>query len=226
MVTVSIVAWDAGTGCFGVATASLGLAVGSCVPVLEGGAGAAVVQALSPTKWRETVRDELSRGRSARQIREHLASADGADRAQVAIVDRDGGTAVLSGGALEPEAGEAEASGVCVAANLMERRGVPEATLATFRSSPAVTMRARLLDALVTADRLGGDLRGRQSAALRLVGSPDRAERGSVDLRVDDAPDPVRELQRLHRLSEAHRLVHASVDQTGSTATLTAPAPR
>jgi uncharacterized Ntn-hydrolase superfamily protein len=72
-----------------VATASLGLAAGSRVPVTVAGAGAAAVRALSPAAWRETVRDRLAENGSAEQIRYELQKADDGTAAQVAIVDRE-----------------------------------------------------------------------------------------------------------------------------------------
>lgn len=124
-------------------------------------------------------------------------------------------------------------------ANLMERPDVPQAALAAYLRSAASTLSGCLLDGLVAADRLGGDVRGRQSASVRVVsGGSLRVEpavggsgrlqwppRGGakatmgptqaavlrwVDLRVDDARRPVDELGRLHRVWEAQELLRAS----------------
>ena len=214
-VTVSIVARDEKTQCFGVATASLGLAVGSRVPVLPAGGGAAAVQARSPAGWQATVSASLARGWSAARIRQELERADGADAAQVAIVDEAGGIAVLSGPRVEAEAGHAQASGIVVVANLMERPGVPEAALAAYLESSASTLSGRLLGALAAADVLGGDIRGRQSAALRVVAPRGSGPMETPDLRVDDACEPMRELERLHRLWGAHQLLRSSMGADG-----------
>ena len=214
-VTVSIVARDEKTRCFGVATASLGLAVGSRVPILPAGGGAAAVQAHSPAGWQATIATSLTRGWSAARIHEELHRAEGADAAQVAIVDQAGGVAVLSGPRVEREAGDAQASGVVVVANLMERPGVPEAALAAYLESAASTLSARLLGALAAADVLGGDIRGRQSAAFRVVSPCGSGPMETPDLRVDDACEPMRELERLHRLWEAHQLLRSSMGADG-----------
>jgi uncharacterized Ntn-hydrolase superfamily protein len=214
-VTVSIVARDEKTRCFGVATASLGLAVGSRVPILPAGGGVAAVQAHSPAGWQAAIGTSLTRGWSAARIRQELAGAGGGEAAQVAIVDEAGGVAVLSGPRLDPGAGDAQASGVGVVANLMERRGVPEASLAAYLESSASTLSGRLLGALAAADVLGGDIRGRQSAALRVVAPPGSDPMETPDLRVDDALEPMRELRRLHRLWEAHQLLRSSMGADG-----------
>ena len=210
--TISIVARQATTGQLGVATASLGVAVGAWVPHLRAGVGAAAVQAGSPVAWGEEILDLLESGESAREVCERLKSMPGAEAAQVGIVDRHEGVAVLSGSTLEAEAGDARGAGVCAVANLMERPDVPQAALAAYLTSAALTLSGCLLDGLVAADRLGGDVRGRQSASVRVVsGAGLRVEPVvGVDLRVDDARRPVDELGRLHRVWEAQELLRAS----------------
>jgi uncharacterized Ntn-hydrolase superfamily protein len=91
-----------------------------------------------------------------------------AGTAQVALVDRRGRTAVVSGTALERAVSAAEGDHVCVAGNLLERSTTARDALAAVRSSTAGTLAGRLLDGLVAADAGGGDVRGRKSAALRV----------------------------------------------------------
>jgi uncharacterized Ntn-hydrolase superfamily protein len=214
-VTVSIVARDEETRCFGVATASLGLAVGSRVPVLPAGGGAAAVQARSPAEWQATIDTSLTQGWPAARIHRDLDRTAGAQAAQVAIIDEAGSVAVLSGRQVEPEAGYAQASGVVVIANLMERPGVPEAALAAYLEGTGSTLSGRLLRALAAADALGGDIRGRQSAALRVVAPRGSDPMETPDLRVDDASEPIRELERLHLLWRAHQLLRSSMGADG-----------
>lgn len=211
-VTVSIVGRHPSTGQLGVATASFCLAAGGLVPHLRRGVGAAAVQAGSPVGWGEKVLDLLGSGMSAAEVCNLLGSTPEGEGAQVAIVDQHGNVAALSGGALEREAGDARGLGVCVAANLMEQRGVPAAAVDAYFTSAATTLSGRLLDALIAADGMGGDVRGRQSAALGVVsGAGDKAAPGEeLDLRVDDSRRPVSELGRLHRLWEAQELLRAS----------------
>jgi uncharacterized Ntn-hydrolase superfamily protein len=215
-VTISIVARDAGSGRFGVATAAFELAVGATVPLVTGH-GAIAVQACSPVTWGPVVLAALGSGVRAVEAVALLRAFPPARRAQVAVVDRDGGVAVLSGPDLETAAGADGRDGVCAAAHRMERPGVARIAVRAYVTSPATTFEGRLLDALSMADRMGSDVRGRRSAALRIVprdgadrGDGDPALGGAIDLRVDDAHDPVGELRRLHGLWAAHTLLKAS----------------
>jgi uncharacterized Ntn-hydrolase superfamily protein len=215
-VTVSIVARDTATGRFGVATASFVLAVGARVPRVTG-YGAVAVQAGSPANWGPVLLAALGSGVRASEAVALLGAAPEAERSQLAIVDRQGGVAVLSGGGLEPAASVAQRPGVCAAANLMERHGVAEVAVGAYLTSTAGSFSGRLMDALSAADRMGADVRGRQSAALRVAAGEDDVDPSltEVDLRVDDARDPVAELRRLHRLWHAHALLAESRDGDG-----------
>ncbi len=213
--TFSILARDSVTGEFGVAAMSFSLAVGGQVPYLRPGVGAAVVQAGSPPDWGERILASLSSGARADAVLAPLAGSAAADKSQVAIIDRLGGVAAHSGGGLEGEAMHTIGAGVCAAANLMEVPGVPDAAVTTYVSSQASTLSGRLLDALVVADRMGGDVRGRQSAALRVVTGDPASGLSLPDLRVDDSRDPLGELARLRRLWQAHELLRASRGSDG-----------
>ncbi|HST85738.1 MAG TPA: DUF1028 domain-containing protein [Kineosporiaceae bacterium] len=209
--TISIVARDAATGRFGVATTSFVLAVGSRVPRVTG-YGAVAVQAGSPPNWGPVLLAALGSGVGAAEAVALLGASPVAEHAQLAVVDRQGGVSVLSGSALKPAASEARRHGVCAAANLMERHGVAEVAVGAYLTSTAASFSGRLLDGLSAADRMGADLRGRQSAALRVAAGDDDVDPAAaeVDLRVDDARDPVGELRRLHRLWGAHALLAES----------------
>jgi uncharacterized Ntn-hydrolase superfamily protein len=131
---------------------------------------------------------------------------------QVAIVDKHGRAAVHTGPRCIREAGHRVADGVSAQANMMERPTVPDAMIAAFRSTGGELAR-RLLAALEAAEREGGDIRGRQSAAMvvvapRATGQP-MADR-PVDLRVDDHQDPVRELRRLVDVHSAYRHIEVA----------------
>lgn len=213
--TFSIVARDPARGDLGVATMSFALAVGAQVPVLAQAAGAAAVQAWSPAGWREMISRSLASGVSVDAISQRLTSSPAADVSQIIIVDSRGRTAAHSGRSLEGEVGYAIGEGVCAAANLMEVAQIPQAAVAAYQDSPESTLGGRLVDALVTADQMGGDLRGRQSAALRIVSGDKGSTVALPDLRVDDSRDPVTDLSRLHQLWRAHALLHASRDTDG-----------
>jgi uncharacterized Ntn-hydrolase superfamily protein len=194
-----------------VATASFVLAVGPRVPRVTG-YGAVAVQAGAPPGWGAVVLAALGSGVRAAEAIALLGSSPLAEQSQVAVVDRHGGVAVLSGGALEPASGQAQRPGVCAAANLMERPGVAAVAVGAYVTSAALSFSGRLLDALSAADRMGADVRGRQSAALRVAAGDDDPDPVGVevDLRVDDARDPVAELRHLHRLWAAHAMLEAS----------------
>jgi uncharacterized Ntn-hydrolase superfamily protein len=214
--TVSIVARDRATGQFGVATAGFVLAVGSCAPRVSGH-GAVAVQAGSPANWGPVLIAALGSGVRAGEAVALLGASPAADRSQLAVVDRQGGVAVLSGSALEPAASTAQRPGVCAAANLMERPGVAEVAVGAYLTSTAGSFGGRLLDGLSAADRMGADVRGRQSAALRVTAGDDDVDPAAVeiDLRVDDNRNPVAELRRLHRLWLAHALLAESRGEDG-----------
>jgi uncharacterized Ntn-hydrolase superfamily protein len=209
--TISIVARDAATGRFGAATASFMLAVGPRVLRVTS-YGAVAVQARSPSNWGPVLLAALGSGVRAGEAVALLGSAPVAEHAQLAAVDRQGGVAVLSGDGLEPAASQAQRPGVCAAANLMERRGVAEIAVQGYLTSTAASFSGRLLDGLSAADRMGADVRGRQSAALRVAAGDADVDPAAVevDLRVDDNRDPVAELRRLHRLWVAHSLLAES----------------
>ena len=209
--TISIVARDAATGRFGVATTSFVLAVGARVPRVTG-YGAVAIQAGSPSTWGPVLLAALGSGVRANEAVALLAASPAAKHAQLAVVDRQGGVAVLSGADLEPAVSVAQNRGVCAAANLMERPGVAEIAVRAYLTSPVSSFSGRLLDGLTAADRMGADVRGRQSAALRVAAGDNDIDPAAteVDLRVDDARDPVAELRRLHRLWVAHAMLAES----------------
>jgi uncharacterized Ntn-hydrolase superfamily protein len=208
--TFSILARDGVTGKFGVATMSFSLAVGRQVPHLCAGVGAAVTQAGSPPDWGEKILGSLASGERADAVLAPLAGSADGDETQVAILDAFGGIAVHSGNGLEGEADHAIGEGLCAAANLMEVAGIPQAAVAAYASSQSSTFSERLLVGLVVAEQMGGDVRGRQSAALRVVAGEPASDWSLPDLRVDDSRDPVSELVRLHQLWRAHELLRSS----------------
>jgi uncharacterized Ntn-hydrolase superfamily protein len=212
--TLSVLGRDPASGAVGVAVASRALAVGSRVPHFRRQVGAVVVQAFAPLEWGPLALDLLSQGATASGVIGHLQTLPGADAAQVAILQPDGLQCGFTGPSTEPHAGITRGNDCCAAANLMERPGVTEAVVSSFEASSASTLAERLCDALAVGDSLGGDIRGRQSASLRVV-LPDGQPGTGVDLRVDDSRAPVVELARLLTLHRAHELTAGSVDSRG-----------
>jgi len=136
-----------------------------------------------------------------------LASDPGRDIRQVAMVDNEGRAAAHTGSATIPEAGHLVGDGLSVQANMMLRNTVWGAMAAAYRSAPG-DLADRLLAALDAAEAEGGDIRGRQSAALLVVApiSSGHLEADKIfDLRVDDSSEPLVELRRLVSVGRAYQ---------------------
>lgn len=206
--TYSIVARDPGTGDLGVAVQSHWFSVGSAVPWAEPGVGAVATQSFTEPSYGPLGLALMKAGKSAPEALRALLAADG-DREvrQVAMVDAQGRAAAHTGAKCIQAAGQEVGEGFTVEANLMDQATVWPAMARAFRSAQG-DLADRMLAALRAAQAEGGDIRGRQSAALLIVkgkasGQPwnDRL----FDLRVEDSPDPLRELDRLVRLRRAYR---------------------
>jgi uncharacterized Ntn-hydrolase superfamily protein len=209
-VTYSIVARDDRSGELGVAVQSHYFGVGSLVSWAEAGVGAIATQSVAEPAYGSRGLELMRAGASAPEALHRLLADDRQEPVrQVAFVDRHGRVAVHTGARCIREAGHRVADGVSAQANIMERRTVPDAMVSAFRGADG-DLAERMLEALEAAEREGGDLRGRQSAALivvapRATGRP--TEDCLFDLRVDDHPDPVGELRRLLGLSRAYERV-------------------
>lgn len=205
--TYSIVARDAETGEMGVAVQSHWFSVGAIVPWAEAGVGAVATQSFVDPGYGPLGLELMRAGRSAPQALEALVSTD-TDEAvrQVAMVDARGEVAAHTGSRAIHAAGHHVGDGYSTQANLMERPTVWDAMARAYESSSG-DLAERLLAALEAAQAEGGDIRGRQSAAILVVsavptGAPWADRR--FDLRVEDHPEPVRELRRLVRLQRAY----------------------
>ena len=149
-------------------------------------------------------------GKSAPAALHQLLADDPQESArQVAMIDRGGRVAVHTGSRCIRHAGHAVGDQVSAQANIMERDTVPAAMVRAYSGSD-VAFAERLLSALDAAQAEGGDLRGRQSAAMLIVspratGNP--VEDRPMDLRVEDHPEPLRELRRLLSLRRAYQRV-------------------
>jgi uncharacterized Ntn-hydrolase superfamily protein len=210
--TYSIVARDPATGELGLAVQSHYFGVGPVVGFAEAGIGAVATQSIVEPAYGPRGLDLMRAGSSAPETLHRLLADDSQEpHRQVAMLDRWGRVAVHTGGKCIQAAGHAVGEQVSAQANLMRDPGVPDAMLAAFRAA-AGDLAARLLAALDGAESAGGDIRGRQSAALLVVaakpgGGPSRERR--FDLRVEDDPDPLRELRRLLELKRAYDHVEA-----------------
>ncbi|MFA0737514.1 MAG: hypothetical protein LKKZDAJK_000602 [Candidatus Fervidibacter sp.] len=213
--TFSIVAFDPKTGDLGVAVASRVLAVGAVVPYAQGGVGAVATQAFANTTYGPKGLALLRKGLTPAQVLKRLLAEDkDREQRQVGIVDAKGRAAAFTGKKCLPWAGHLVGKGYTVQGNILAGEQVVKAMAQAFESTKG-ELAERLMAALEAGEAAGGDARGKQSAALLVVrkgggygGFDDRY----IDLRVDDHPEPVKELRRLltmklawARLSEAAR---------------------
>jgi uncharacterized Ntn-hydrolase superfamily protein len=211
--TYSIVARDPDTGRFGIAVQSHYLGVGPVVPWLEAGVGAVATQASVNTSFGPVGLELLRAGRSAPEVVAALvASDDHADIRQVGVVDATGHAAAHTGAACIPAAGHLVRDGFSVQGNLLERDTCWPAMAAAYEDALAAgePLVERLLRALEAAESEGGDVRGRQSAALMIVDATTQpaAWRGRLmDMRIEDHPDPVPELRRIVTMQLAYELL-------------------
>lgn len=202
--TYSIIACDETS--FGAAVQSHWFAVGSVVPWLEPGVGGVVVQSITNPSHGTGALALLKRGRSAAEALATLLRDDREHEfRQIAIVDRDGRVVSHTGDKCFPEAGSRMGDTYAAQANIMSNTTIWDAMGDAFEASEG-DLAHRLMDSLRAAERAGGDIRGRQSAALLVVSRSEEAPMGDpiFDLRVDDHPDPLAELERLILLRRAY----------------------
>ena len=213
--TYSIVARDPATGELGVAVQSHWFSVGSIVSWAEPGVGAVATQSIAEPAYGPNALDLLRGGTSARDALRRLLEADEQrDVRQVAVVDGHGRTAVHTGRRCIQFAGHEEGKGYICAANMMAGPGVPEAMAHAFRTAVG-ELPDRLLAALDAAEETGGDVRGRQSAAMVVVRGRGEEWRRALDLRVEDSAFPLVELRRLVRLRQAYDLAERADELAG-----------
>jgi uncharacterized Ntn-hydrolase superfamily protein len=206
--TYSIVARDPATGELGVAVQSHWFSVGSLVTWARPGVGAVATQANVEAAYGPSALALLADGVPAPDALERLVAADpGGPSRQVAVLDAAGRVGVHTGPKCIAHAGHIIGEGVSCQANIMAYERVWPAMLEAFGAGAgSASLTTRLLDALDAAEREGGDLRGRQSAAILVVPAAGEPWRTLVSLRVEDHPDPLPELRRLVALQEAYRL--------------------
>ncbi|MBD0292668.1 MAG: DUF1028 domain-containing protein [Jiangellaceae bacterium] len=207
--TFSIVARNADGTSLGVAVASKFLAVGAAVPAAEAGVGAIATQSYANLAYKADGLAQLRRGRSAQQTLDALLDVDEKrEIRQVGVVDAGGNSATFTGADCHAWAGGVTGKDYAIQGNILVGPEVVAEMERSWRASgPAASLARRLLAALSVGDAVGGDRRGRQSAAL-LVVAPEGGYAGSddvvVDLRVDDHSMPVAELARLLDLHDLY----------------------
>jgi uncharacterized Ntn-hydrolase superfamily protein len=199
-VTYSILARDPETGELGVATQSQAFAVGSSVPFALPGHGVVASQSMGEPMYGEIGLDLLRGGFTAAEALTALTSVDPhPERRQVGVVDVGGGFALHTGEGCVAAAGHRFGEQCAALANMVTGPEVWEAMVESFEAS-AGPLAQRLLTSLHAAEDAGGDFRGRRSAAVVVVRASTTGRPWHdtvVDLRVDDASDPVTELEQL-----------------------------
>jgi uncharacterized Ntn-hydrolase superfamily protein len=210
--TFSIVARDPATGELGVAVQSHWFSVGSIVAWAEAGVGAVATQSFVDPSYGKNGLEWMRGGKSAPEtLKELLAKDEAREVRQVAMIDAQGRVDAWTGKNDIQAAGHIVGQNFSVQANLMLNDKVWPAMAKAFESTKG-DLADRMLAALDAAQAVGGDIRGRQSAAIIVVtGKPtgqawkDR----TFDLRVDDSPEPLRELRRLVTLQRAYNHMNA-----------------
>jgi uncharacterized Ntn-hydrolase superfamily protein len=213
--TYSIVALDPITGELGVAVQSHHFSVGPTVPWARVGIGAVATQAMAEVSYGPKALELMEQGVTAPEALARLVAADpGRATRQVAIVDADGTVAAHTGAQCIVFAGDVQGDGFSCQGNMLASDGVWPAMRQAFAGAQG-PLPGRLLATLQAAEAAGGDVRGRQSAAILVVPGSGNAWDTDVSLRVEDHPEPLEELARLMRLHEANTLAKLAERRVG-----------
>jgi uncharacterized Ntn-hydrolase superfamily protein len=200
------------TGEIGAAVQSHWFSVGSIVIWAEAGVGAVATQSFVNPSFGPRGLALLKEGKSPQQALDMLiASDEGRAFRQVALINAKGNTAAYTGATCIPEAGHINGKYYSVQANLMLKNSVWPAMEKAFKESKG-PLAERLVAALEAAQAEGGDIRGKQSAALLVVKGASSGkvwEDRLIDLRVEDHPEPVKEIKRLLRVYRAYDHMNA-----------------
>jgi uncharacterized Ntn-hydrolase superfamily protein len=204
--TYSIVACDLEAREWGVGVQSKFLAVGAGVPAAAPEVGAIATQAWANMRYGPEGLTLLREGASAEEVVQRLTGADeGREHRQVGIVDGSGRAATYTGSECLDWAGGIAGDGYAAQGNILVSEETVTALARTFEETAGQPLALRLLDALAAGQAAGGDRRGQQSAAL-LVVRRDGGYMGTsdavADLRVDDHPTPIEELQRIYHMHD------------------------
>ncbi|MGH2940777.1 MAG: DUF1028 domain-containing protein [Solirubrobacterales bacterium] len=208
--TYSIIALDPDTGECGVAVQSHYFSVGSIVTWAEPGIGAVATQATVEVAYGPRGLERMRAGRTAPEALAELVAADRLGQVrQVAMLDAHGGIAAHTGAECMAFAGQTVGHHHSCQANLMRTGEVWDAMSEAYLGASG-PLAERLIDALDAGEAAGGDLRGRQSAAVLVVGPEGEPWERQVDLRVEDHEDPLGELRRIWGLDTSYRLLRVA----------------
>jgi len=203
--TFSIVAWDEVTGMTGIAVTTKFLAVGSLCPFAQAGLGAIATQAFVNPTFGPRGLKLLEQGMDVEKVIKTLLDGDeGREHRQIHLVDKRGKTAAFTGKDTVDWAGHRTYRNFSVAGNMLVGEQTILDLAAAYRDNSRVDFAERLLRALEAGQAAGGDKRGRQSAALYIMSTEIYPY---IDFRVDDHPDPVKELRRIYEESKKEYLI-------------------
>jgi uncharacterized Ntn-hydrolase superfamily protein len=203
--TWSIIARDPRTGQIGIAVATRFFAVGARVPHIAPGLGGVATQAMVNPYYGIDGVKLLREGRSPREVVETLlATDDGREARQLHVMDVAGAIAAHTGRECIEWCGHIQGDGFSLAGNMLAGAAVLGDTAEAYAGNAALPFAQRLIAAMRAGEAAGGDKRGKQSAALVIQGEEEWSD---LDLRVDDHPDPLAELERLEQVSR-ERWVH------------------
>jgi uncharacterized Ntn-hydrolase superfamily protein len=206
--TFSIVGRDPITGEMAVAVQSHWFSVGTAVSWGEAGVGVVATQSFVNKSFGLRGLELLKRGKSPQEALTLLLQDDpGKDFRQVAILDNRGRVAAHTGKSCIQSAGHALGENFSVQANMMLNNQVVPAMENAWRLHGNLPLAERMMEVLLAAQQAGGDIRGKQSAALLVVAPKATGEPWNdrlIDLRVDDAEEPLPELKRLLKTFRAY----------------------
>lgn len=211
--TYSIVARDPETGEMAVGVQSHWFSVGTAVPWAEAGVGAVATQSFVNISFGTRGLSLLKAGMSPQQALDSLLATDeGREYRQVAIIDKEGRAAAFTGAKCIKYAGHETGKNFSVQANMMLTNKVWPAMAEAFEKNKSLPLAERVVEVMLAAQREGGDIRGKQSAALLVVKGEASGEPWNdkvVDLRVDDHREPLEELNRLLQVHRAYEHMNA-----------------
>jgi uncharacterized Ntn-hydrolase superfamily protein len=203
--TWSIIAIDSSSGQIGIAVATRFFAVGALVPHIAAGFGAVATQALVNPYYGIDGARLLREGKSPDDIIATLLAADlGRESRQLHIMDVRGRIAAHTGRDCVDWCGHLKGDGFSIAGNMLANAHVLDETATTYVAKQSLPLAQRLIAAMKAGEAVGGDKRGKQSAALLIHREEEWSD---LDLRVDDHADPLAELTRLEQVSR-ERWVH------------------
>jgi len=214
--TFSIVARDPERDAVGIAVQSKFVSVGSVVPFASADAGAIATQSFANVAYGSDGVELLREGHTAGEVIEELTDAD--DRSperQVGVVGQDGSIAAFTGAECFEFAGDIQGKNYTVQGNILENSETLEAMAETYETADG-GLPDRLIAALHAGNEAGGDARGEQGAALYVVkpeGGYDGGNDRWIDVRVDDHPHPIDELERVFRIYDVTLLEREPLDE-------------